>query len=337
MTTRALAGLVGLNVGLRRGRARHRSTRSAASALEDVAAARGSRLPPRCRRLRRRLDAAPRRRRPVQRLGDRPLARRRAAGSAAVVGSARRSRGCRGSRGGVPRDGPGAPRHRGGHRARRPPARGALPLGAPAEPAGVRRVGVLGAEGEGDLLLRRPRRAGLHDLGRARRTRRSLPILDAAAFHAMGGVDVVTLHLQFWFLLVGGVAALAGCLYRHVPAWLLWPSLLARARRAPLRRAPSHAAGRRPRRRPLRRRRAALALWLGDGRGWRLAAAAVLLAGATLTKREGLAVRRMRHRSRGYRCSWRSPTASLAGARRASRSSSSRRRFPWRLWYARAT
>ena len=31
-----------------------------------------------------------------------------------------------------------------------------------------------------------------------------------------------------------------------------------------------------------------LALWLEDGRGWRLAAVAVLLAGATLTKREGL-------------------------------------------------
>ena len=53
-----------------------------------------------------------------------------------------------------------------------------------------------------------------------------LPIVDAAAFHAMGSVDVVTLHLQFWFLLLGAVAALAGCLYRHVPAWLLWPSLL---------------------------------------------------------------------------------------------------------------
>ena len=39
--------------------------------------------------------------------------------------------------------------------------------GAPAEPAGVRRLGVLGAEGEGALLLRRPGRAGVHDLGRA--------------------------------------------------------------------------------------------------------------------------------------------------------------------------
>ena len=45
---------------------------------------------------------------------------------------------------------------------------------------------------------------------RTRRTRRCSPILDAAAFHAMGGADVVTLHVQFWFLVVGAVAAAAG-------------------------------------------------------------------------------------------------------------------------------
>ena len=52
------------------------------------------------------------------------------------------------------------------------------------------------------------------------------PVLDAAAFHAMGGPDVVTLHVQFWFLVVGAVAAVAGLLHRHAPAWLLWPPLL---------------------------------------------------------------------------------------------------------------
>ncbi len=107
-----------------------------------------------------------------------------------------------------------------------------------------------------------------------------VPILDAAAFHAMGGVDVVTFHLQFWFLVAGGVAAIAGCLHRHAPAWPLWPSLLlvltvprfgerlltpagGRARRPPLRGrcAPARAlAARRPqlearlRRRPVRGR-----------------------------------------------------------------------------------
>jgi len=115
-----------------------------------------------------------------------------------------------------------------------------------------------------------------------------VPILDAAAFHAMGGVDVVTFHLQYWFLVLGTVAAIAGCLYRHVPAWLLWPPL------ALVLAVPRIAEG-------LLVPQAdvlvdalfviggvLLALWLRDGRGWRLAATAVLFAGAGLTKREGL-------------------------------------------------
>ena len=98
-------------------------------------------------------------------------------------------------------------------------------VGPPAKPPGVRRLGVLGAEGEGDLLLRRPRRAGLHEA--AGPTYPPLvPILDAAAFHAMGSVDTVTFHLQYWFLVLGAVAAIAGCLHRRAPAWLLWPSLV---------------------------------------------------------------------------------------------------------------
>jgi hypothetical protein len=115
-----------------------------------------------------------------------------------------------------------------------------------------------------------------------------VPILDAAAFHAMGSADTVTFHLQYWFLLVGGVAALAGCLYRRAPAWALWPSLLV-VLVAP------RFGGR------LMTPQAdvlvdllfvvgalLLAVWLDDARRWRLAAVAVVFAGATLTKREGL-------------------------------------------------
>lgn len=114
------------------------------------------------------------------------------------------------------------------------------------------------------------------------------PILDAAAFHAMGGADVVTLHVQFWFFVVGVVGAVAGLLHRHVPAWLLWPPLLlvlVVPRFGELLLAPQAdilvdvlvvvAA-------------LLLALWLRDSAGWRLAAAAVLLAGAVNTKREGI-------------------------------------------------
>jgi hypothetical protein len=114
------------------------------------------------------------------------------------------------------------------------------------------------------------------------------PILDAAAFHAMGGADVVTLHVQFWLLVVGAVAAVAGLLQRHAPVWLVWPPLLlvlVVPRFGERLLAPQAdvlldvlvavAA-------------LLLALWLRDPAGWRLASAAVLLAGAVNTKREGI-------------------------------------------------
>ena len=42
-----------------------------------------------------------------------------------------------------------------------------------------------------------------------------VPALDAAAFHAMGGVDTVTLHVQYWFIAVGFAAAIAGLLWNE--------------------------------------------------------------------------------------------------------------------------
>ena len=158
-----------------------------------------------------------------------------------------------------------------------------------------------------------------------------VPILDAAAFHAMGSADVVTFHLQFWFLVVGAVAAIAGCLYRHAPAWALWPSLLA-VLVAP-----------RLGERLLTPQADVLvdvffvvaallaALWLRDGRGWRLAATVVLLAGATLTKREGVlfaavvlgaAALASWHRKRQ---AW--PLLGLAAVVIGGAA------LPWRLWY----
>ena len=53
-----------------------------------------------------------------------------------------------------------------------------------------------------------------------------VPVLDAAAFHAMGSADVVTLHVQYWLFGVGFVWALAGVLAERVPDWILWPFVL---------------------------------------------------------------------------------------------------------------
>jgi hypothetical protein len=114
------------------------------------------------------------------------------------------------------------------------------------------------------------------------------PILDAAAFHAMGVADATTLHVQFWLYLVGALAAAAGLLQRHAPAWILWPPLLLVlvVPRFGVRLFE-----------PLADvfldilvvvAALLLALWLRDSAGWRLAAAAVLLAGAVNTKREGI-------------------------------------------------
>jgi hypothetical protein len=53
-----------------------------------------------------------------------------------------------------------------------------------------------------------------------------LPALHAAAFHAMGSADAVTLHLQQWFLAIGFAAAVGGLLWPRVRSWILFPLLL---------------------------------------------------------------------------------------------------------------
>jgi hypothetical protein len=114
-----------------------------------------------------------------------------------------------------------------------------------------------------------------------------LPALEAVAFRFMGSADVVTLHLQFWFLFVGFVAAAAGLLAARVPSLVLWPPLLlvlVAPRIVDNSLTPEadfllhylFAA-------------AALlvALWLLERQPWQLAAASMFLAAAMLTKREG--------------------------------------------------
>jgi hypothetical protein len=158
-----------------------------------------------------------------------------------------------------------------------------------------------------------------------------VPIIDAAAFHAIGAVDTVTLHLQYWFLVVGAVAAIAGCLHRHTSAWLLWPSLvlvLVVPRFGERLLAPQadvlvdalFVLG-----------ALLIVLWLRDAQAWRAVAAAVLLAGATLTKREGvLFAAAVLGVALVAATLWRRPgRALLLGATVASLAAA----VPWRLWY----
>ena len=90
----------------------------------------------------------------------------------------------------------------------------------------VRRVGVLGAEGQGDLLLRRARRAGLHDDAE--------PVVSAAAARSStprrstrwAGRTSSRCTCSSGSSSSAPSRAAAGLLHRHAPAWLLWPPLL---------------------------------------------------------------------------------------------------------------
>jgi hypothetical protein len=115
-----------------------------------------------------------------------------------------------------------------------------------------------------------------------------LATIQAGAFHAMGSVDTVTLHLQYWFFAVGFVAAVIGLLAPRVHHVILFPLLLAFLvapnlldwittvyADIPLGYLVAVAA-------------VLVILWIEEREPWQLAVATVLLSGAMLTKREGL-------------------------------------------------
>ncbi len=158
-----------------------------------------------------------------------------------------------------------------------------------------------------------------------------VPTLEATAFHFMGSADVVTLHVQFWFLLVGFVAAVAGLLATRVPPVLLWSFAL-------LAIVSPRAIGR-----TLEPQAdftldyvfalAALlvALWLIERRPWQLASATLFLGATMLTKREGqllaacVVVAALAASWREWRSAW--PRLALASACAFAMA------VPWRIWY----
>ena len=114
-----------------------------------------------------------------------------------------------------------------------------------------------------------------------------VPTLQATAFHFMGSPDVVTAHVQFWFLFVGFAGALLGLLSGRVPALFIWPPLL-------LLLVSPYVIGHayQPQADFLLDElfviaALLLALWLADRQDWQLVAAGILLAAVMLTKREG--------------------------------------------------
>ena len=158
-----------------------------------------------------------------------------------------------------------------------------------------------------------------------------VPALDAAAFHVMGGPDVVTLHAQFWLLAVGFVWALAGLLAERVPPWILWPFVLLLL-----------VAPRIGRRFQITEAdlwldyvfvlaAVLVGVWLVDRERWRLVVATVLLSGAVLTKREGLLLATLLFAAaflttvRQRRSRW--PALALSAVVVVAVAA------PWRIWY----
>jgi hypothetical protein len=158
-----------------------------------------------------------------------------------------------------------------------------------------------------------------------------VPALDAAAFHAMGGIDVVTIHVQYWLVGVGFVWALAGLLSERASAWMVWPFVLL-ALVAP------RIGGR------LSIPEADLLLdflfviasvlivyWILDRERWRLVVATILLCGMVLTKREGLLLAAilvaaaLLASAREWRAAWPALGASVAVVVLVA--------VPWRIWY----
>ena len=158
-----------------------------------------------------------------------------------------------------------------------------------------------------------------------------IPILDAAAFHAMGSADVVTLHVQYWLLAVGFVAAAAGLLAGRVPAWILWPSLALAFVLPRMRSSILAAQADLPLDYVVVVAALLLALWIADRQPWRLTAATVLLACGALVKREGLVLAAcvllaaLVATTPTRRAAW--PRLLLAGGIVASAA------LPWRLWH----
>jgi hypothetical protein len=115
-----------------------------------------------------------------------------------------------------------------------------------------------------------------------------VPALEGMAFFLMGAPDTVTLHLQFWFLLAGMTTAVAGLLRPQVPLVLVWPFLALMLVMPDLLRNALNPQADWPLHFFFAPAALCVALWVLRDEGWLLPVAAIFLAAAMSTKREGL-------------------------------------------------
>ena len=112
--------------------------------------------------------------------------------------------------------------------------------------------------------------------------------IQAGAFHAMGSADTTTLHVQYWFIAVGFAVAVIGLLASRVHHAILFPTLLALLVAPSLVDWVTTIYADLPMGYLIAVAALLLILWIEEQKSWQLAAATVLLAGAMLTKREGM-------------------------------------------------
>ncbi len=115
-----------------------------------------------------------------------------------------------------------------------------------------------------------------------------LPAVLSAALHSIGSADVVTVHVQYWFFSLGFLAAIVGLLATRVPPLVLLPFVLLILVMPDIRSRSVDMYGDLPLGYLIVTGAVLIALWLDDRQGWQLGAAALVSAGAALTKREGV-------------------------------------------------
>jgi hypothetical protein len=115
-----------------------------------------------------------------------------------------------------------------------------------------------------------------------------IPALESSSFEFMGGADAITLHLLFWSLFAGFLAAVAGLLAGRVRALFLWPVVLVVALTPELVNNALLAQADKLLDYFIALAALLLGLWLLERARWQLAFGGIFLAAAMLTKREGL-------------------------------------------------